>query len=469
VLTPLLFAGLGERIFGVYQLTQRISQFGGMTSLGASTYLKIRLSELYADESVHERRKAIGECVLQWSVLLPVLLIWLVVIFHVISGRASLTDGQEVAVIVLIFLTPLAQLMSIGNVALFTHHLGYIGVPLWTGITLASSAGAAAAAYFGLGLEGVAVALTAGTLLNGITCQILARNLLPWFGLEWPRFRGFLGSLGKSLGASIASLVYLGLQQFEALVFGLGAGPVSLARLVLTVIGVQCLDLLVRSFIGTAAYAVAPLVRDRATRRLSALRDEAHGNILFLYTLGAPIIIGMTPVAMPYWIANVTLLSPWVAAAVALTAMFRLMAAFDGGLLDQARDFHWKSLAAVATVLVPGTLLGVLLFRDMEPTGWYWALPVSMAACYVLTALRCRRILAVATSWHPVLLPIAIALASAWATSLLIAAGRASLEIVGAAFASSCVGGGLAMLHPRFAAPVKQLSRRLLRAAGKHA
>lgn len=464
VLTPFLFAGLGERLFGIYQLTQRIAQFGGLSSLGASTYLKIRLAEMYTDQGVTERRKAIGDCVMQWLALLPLLVLWMIVSYAMVSGRTAVAGSQAVAVMVLVILTPLAQLLSIGNIALFTHHLGYVGVPLWAGIGICASAAAAAAAYLGYGIEGVAIALAAGTLLNGLSSLALARKLLPWFGLEWPTLREFLRNLGKSLSASLASLVYLGLQQLEALIFGLGAGPVILARLVLTVIGIQCLDIVVRSFIGAGAYAAAPFVRDGQSARIGALRSEAHGNIVVLFTIAAPVIIGLTPVVVPLWINDAVLLSPWIAAAILLTSMFRLLAVFDAALLDQARDFHWKNAAATAAVFVPGAALGLILYWGVAPEGWYWLLPASMGLYFVLAAVRCARVLSVTTAWTTLIIPVLIVLASSFATSALLQGRASELAIGSTAAVASAIGAGASLLHPKLAGPVRKLAERFLRA-----
>ena len=464
LLTPFLFAGLGERFFGIYQLTQRISQFGGLASLGASNYLKIRLAEMYADENAADRRKAIGECILQWTALIPLLVLWTVVIFEVISGRTGVSGSEAAAVVVLILLMPTAQLLSIGNIALFTHHRGYVGVPLWTLIGICASAAAAAAAYLGYGIEGVAAALAVGTVLNGMCSLVLARKLLPWFGVEWPNFRQFLENFGKSLGAAVASMAYLGLQLLEALIFGLGAGPVLLARLVLTVIGVQCLDIVVRSFIGTAAYAIAPFVRDRQASRIAPLRGEAHGSIVSLFAIGGPPVIAFTPVIVPLWIQDAVLLSPWIAAAILLTSMLRLLATFDAALLDQARDFHWKNAAAAIVVFAPGAALGFLVFWDMAPDGWYWLLPIAMGLYFTLVASRCTRLLSVGTAWTILAIPALGTLTTSFVTTALLEAQASELEFVGTGVAASALCGAACVLHPQLAVPVKKLAARLVRA-----
>lgn len=467
ILTPFLFAGLGERLFGIYQLTQRISQFGGISSLGASSYLKIRLAEMYADEGWTERRRAIGDCILQWAALVPILVLWTIIIYHLIGTRTGVSGSQAVAVLVLILTVPLAQFLSIGNIALFTHHLGYLGVPLWTGIGVCASAAAAAAAYLGYGIEGVAVALALGALLNGVVSLVVARRQMPWFGVEWPSFREFTGNFGRSIGASVASIVYLGLQQLEALIFGLGAGPVILARLVLTVIGIQCLDIVVRSFIGAGAYAAAPFVRDAQSARIGSLRAEAHGNIVVLFTIAAPVVIGLTPVVVPLWIEDAVLLSPWIAAAILLTSMFRLLAVFDAALLDQARDFHWKNAAATAAVFVPGAVLGLLVYWDVAPEGWYWLLPTSMGLYFALAALRCARVLSVKTAWTTLIIPVLGVLANSFATSALLEGRASELAIGSVAAASSVLSAGASLLHPQLAAPVRKLAERFLRSIAR--
>jgi hypothetical protein len=465
VLTPLLFVGLGERLFGIYQLTQRISQFGGLASFGASTYLKIRLAESYADESFEDRRKAIGDCILQWGVLLPLLVVSTVLMYWLISGRATVSDSEALAVLGLLFLTPVAQVLSIGQVALFTHHLGYYGVPLWTAIGVCASAAAAGAAYAGYGIEGVAIALAAGTGLNGLTSLALAKRMLPWFGLNWPTRTEFWHHLGKSFSVSIASAVYFGLQQLEALAFGLGAGSVVLARLVLTVIGVQVLDILVRSFIKTGTYAIAPFVRSRDSTRVSALREEAHGNIIALFAIAAPIIIALTPIVVPVWIEGAILLSPWIAASILLLAMFRLLAQFDAGLLDQARDFQWKNAVAGVTVFIPSATVGLLVYNRAAPDGWFWLLTAVMGLYFLLVAWRCDRILSVGTAWSPLLVPAATVVTSAYMTSTLVGVPANALPLAAWGAGLSFLAGALSLAHPHLRGPVRKLLLRLVRAA----
>lgn len=465
LLTPFLFGGLGERFYGIYQLTQRMSQFGGFASLGATSYLKIRLAEMYADQNVFERRKAIGECLLQWAALLPVLVVWTTVLYLLISGRTAVSGGDAIAVIVLIVLTPLTQLLSVGNVALFTHHLGYLGVPLWTGIGVCASAGAAAAAYAGYGIQGVAFAFAVGTLLNGVSSIVLAKKMLPWFGVEWPVWREFVANFGMSLGASLASVVYLGLNQLESLVFGLGAGPVMLARLSLTIIGFQCFDLLVRSFQGVGAYALAPMVRDRQAGPLGSLRGEAQGNIIFLFAVVGPPIIAVTPVVIPIWIKHAVLLSPWVAAAILMTSMLRLLAMFDAALLDQARDFRWKTVIAAVVVFLPSVALGFLVYLNVAPEGWYWFLPAFMATYYTLIVRRCARILSVRTALTALAIPVLGILATSLVVSSLVASHSGFFAFAAAAVGSSVLCAAASLVHPQLARSVRKLTARLWRAA----
>jgi hypothetical protein len=291
----------------------------------------------------------------------------------------------------------------------------------------------------------------------------LAKKMLPWFGVEWPSWREFLHGITKSFSVSVASAVYFGLQQLEALTFGLAAGAVTLARLVLTVVGVQCLDILVRSFIKTGAYAMAPFIRDRRTERISALREEAHGNIIFLFAIAGPVIVGITPLIVPIWISGAVLLSPWVAAAILLLAMFRLLVQFDAGLLDQARDFQWKNAAAALVVFVPTATVALFVAQGNPPEGWYWLLTAVMGSYFAVVAWRCKRILALSTAWSPLAIPVVGALVTAFINSNVTAAGWTGARgMMGTAAGVSVASGLISMLHPRLSGPVRKLATRFI-------
>jgi len=467
VLTPLLFAGLGERLFGVYQLTQRIAQFGGLTNLGATSYLKIRLAEMSRDAEFGERRKALADCLLQWSAMLPIMVAWTAAAVYAVNARSGLTSGELAAIAVLVLLTPFRQIIGVGQVALFTHGRGYFGITLSTTIGIASSVCAALAAYWGYGIVGVAIALAAGAIFDGLTGLLLASRLLPWFGLQWPSFAEFRDGFGKSWGASLASLGYLGLQQVETLTVGFAAGPNMLSRFVLTCIGIQVLDILIRSFIGTAAYGIAPFIRERRSDRVRELRAEAHGNIMAVFMLSAPPIIFLTPLVVAQWIPTATVLGPSVGAAVLLLAMFRLLSVFDSALLDQARDFYAKIGAAIAVVFIPCTGVGIAAAAGLLFDGWIWLVSAAMATYFLLVARRVASVLDVGNSWSVLLLPVA---------NILFSLGLADTEAArtnGTAFvllfALSCVAAFAGLLHPALRRPALtswNRLRRLLRDLG---
>lgn len=412
VLIPVLFAGLGEKLFGIYQLTQRLAQFGGLTNLGASSYLKIRLSELPPGDHDEEKRTALGECLLQWAVLLPVLIVWIYVVLRAIEAKSILSPIEVAAVVTLIAVTPLNQIFAVGQVALFAQGLGYYGIPLASALGLSATAGAALAAHFGYGLAGVAVSLFVGMVLRSVATLAVANRMLPWFGISWPTLPQFKEGITKSFGASVASLSYLGIQQLESLSFGFALGPSMLARLVLTCVGIQFLDIFVRSFIGTAAYGVAPLIRDGETVQLQRLRNETSLNIIGIYSLAAPAIIGLTPLLIRYWVPSGSTLSSSVAAAILVTSLFRLLSQFDGTLLDQARDFHWKTLYSAGIVFLPAAILVGIMTINGPFQYWFAVIPIIMGIYYIMVAHRVKRCLDLNTMLLPVALPIAAALAS---------------------------------------------------------
>jgi hypothetical protein len=418
VTTPITFSALGETMFGIFQFTQRLSQFGGLTNLGAGSFLKIRLSELSDQDSREEKRKAVGECLMQWGMLSPLLLVWTIVSVFIIKGRATLTFSEIAAVTALVVITPVSQAIGLGQVALFAEGLGYRGALAGTTVNVATGLLTAAAAHFGFGIEGMTVVIGVGMLANAAVGAWIAKRSMPWFGIAWPSWAEVRGHLGHSLGAALASLTYLGLQQTETMSFALGLGPVHLSRLIMTAIFVQCLEFAVRAIVNPTSYMLAPLIRARALERLGRLHAEIVGNIALIYALAAPFIIVGTPVALAIWVPKAISLGPWVCAACLLTSFYRVQAQMDGLILDQGRSFYIKSAYAVGAVFL---VCGVVVLAKL-PTHfayWYWVIPASMATYHVLIAKLCQRHIGLPTNFTGSLAVTGVGLASAAAAAYL--------------------------------------------------
>ena len=418
LLTPILFQYLGERAFGVYQFAQRLSAFGGFTNLSATTYLKIRLSALRRLPEPDPKRLAVGVCVVQWALWLPAMLIFLGVATQLAVGREPVSGPESWAVTAIVALVPIAQLLSIPNVALFSSNLGYKSVPVAPLAAILSALMVYAGVRAGLGLAGVAGAMyLAAAFAFVITYRIASRHL-DWFGVNWPSWRDVRSSMRGNVGASVASFSYMALQQIEAVSFGLLFGPAALGRLVISGAPVHFLELVVRQFINASIPALAPLVRERACERLQALRTEAALVITLLFMFAAAPVILLTKPFVGLWVGSDAFLSAEVVVALFLVANWRVLAHFDILLLDQAEDFFGKALVLLFVVCCIGGLLMLLVSGGDDHVLWAALLCLGLAVYLLLLQERCSRKLQIARLplliWSPSLAALASYVLHRW-------------------------------------------------------
>lgn len=384
--TPLLFNGLGERLFGVYQFALRLATFGGLTNLGASSYLKIRLNELAHAGAAEEKRTAIGQCLLQWLALSPLAAAWCALAVILAGGVTPLSGSLLIAVIVLVAVTPLTQLMSLSQVALLSEGLGYRGAIVSALFAFAGSLIAAVVAWRTGSLLGVAVATITTTALTGLYWLRLSSKLLPWWGVTFPSVKALIWSLRPSALAALASLCYLGLQQAEALTFVVATGAEGLSQLVISCALVYIIELMTRFTATASSPALSTAIVQGGWRSLSVVRREAIDYTTILYAVAASPILVLGPHVIGLWIPNAPQLSPYVVAAILLTSYFRVLAQFDGIILDQLKRFGHKVVFALLLVATP-LFAATYLQPEIWLAGGYWLLPITMAL-YAITVAR---------------------------------------------------------------------------------
>jgi O-antigen/teichoic acid export membrane protein len=393
ILTPLYLTALGADRFGMLQFTQRLAIFGGLTNLGATSFLKIQLSALSKDGGDSQRRALVGECLQQSIILLPTVAIYCVVGLLVLSNGTELSAADACAIVLLLAVTPLSQWFSIPQVALFAHGLGYRGGLITTVVATVGQIAAVGLAWCGFGLPGVAIAMSASAIIVGVWSAVVARRHLPWFGVEWPAWRAAVKGLGRSSGAAIASLTYLGLQQVEVLTYGYARGASELGRFVLTCVIVSLLETALRMAIAASPPGIAHSILRRDTARIGRIREEFYAVAAVIVVMAAPLVIAFGPILVNLWVQRPVSLGREILVFALCLAAFRGPAQFDAMLLDQAGHFHRKTIYAVLTVFVPAMLLAATEVEKLVPY-WYWMIAAGVAAYWALVSAEVGRRLA---------------------------------------------------------------------------
>lgn len=376
-LTPFLFHSLGERLYGIYIFTQKLSLFGGVSNFGATSYLKIRLCSLPREGADAECKKTIGECVAQWCFLLPLLIAFVVVVMQLISGENQLSTTQYIAVFTLVILTPVGQILSIPQVALFSQGLAYKGTLISVLCTALGALLTVLLIWAGLGLEAVAIAMASTMLISFFAMARLASRELPWFGIARPEGKAVLKSMKYSIGASMASLSYLALQQYESLVFGVAMGATIVGKIALTGFIVHLLELLVRIFLQSSLPSLGQLIARGEEKELAQIRSKTQSTINLVFAAFLLPFALMTKPVISIWVSSDAYLSFGLVCVIVVLSQIKLLIQFDAQLLDQSNSFYRKSY-------VFGIVFGLAIAMAVLLEGKGFPIEASAALCALL-------------------------------------------------------------------------------------
>lgn len=388
IFTPMLFSGLGGDKFGTLQFALRMSAFGGLSNLGATSYLKIRLNGLLhedPDDLRGEARKAIGDCLAQWLIFSPVALAWCWLGVYLVGLRIDASHGEIWAIALLFLLVPIGQLLSIPNVALFSSDQGYRAPVMNAALGVLGVAIGAIAVQQGFGLLAVAIGYLSAQCIGGLYSLHLARRHLPWFGATMRQKLIDKTQLIGSLGASASSLTFLGLQQVEMAAIGFTEPMAMAGILAISAILITATELLLRFYIN----ALTPVMATYAHQSKGEFDEHrALGiSISILYMFSSLFIVGWTELICYYWIPSSEILPRSFICLILIASYARSLAQYDGFLLDQKRDFYKKIWLALTLVALP--VLGACWISDgILSIGYFWIIP----ACLTIYSLSLRRL-----------------------------------------------------------------------------
>ena len=191
VVTPLLVAGLGNYLFGMWQVLIRLVGYITPASGRPGFALKATLANQQASTDYSQKRRYVGSTLLIWLMFLPLLVgVGAIVTWYIpawVHAPASLVWIVRVVAAILVADLVFDALSSVPQVTLQGENLGYKRMGMSVVLVLMGGAFTWIALYFKTGLLGVAVAVAASTLTTGLFYLWVVRSYTPWFGVEKPR------------------------------------------------------------------------------------------------------------------------------------------------------------------------------------------------------------------------------------------------------------------------------------------
>lgn len=356
LITPLMVAGLGNYLFGMWQVLNRLIGYITPASGRPGFALKATLANQQASTDYDQKRRYVGSTFLIWLLFLPLLIgiggtvSWFVP-YWVHAPTAYIWVVRAVAGLLVLNMI-VDTLSSVPQATLQGENLGYKRMGMSVVLVLVGGGFTWLALYLKAGIVGVAIAVVASTLATGLFYLWIVRNYAPWFGIARPQLSDARQMLGLSWWFMGWNLVTSLLLASDVVVLGLLNSVESVTNYSLTkyvpetLIGVIVIVVFgimpgLGSIIGTGDYG-------KAVR----LRDEINSFIwLVATTLGASILI-WNRVFIGLWVGADHYSGSTPNLLVVVAAMQLALIRSDGNIIDLTLRLSQKVLLGLLSVTV---------------------------------------------------------------------------------------------------------------------
>lgn len=203
VLNPILVAGLGSTLYGVWRVLWRLTGYLWATTGRSAQALQSAIANRLHSDDVEEKQRLVGAAAIVSVAYLPILLLSTGLFAWFLPDALDVPVQHTAAVrwtIVLLGLDSIAlSLLTLPRSVLQGENHGYRRMGLSSVLVVLGGLGMAGAIWLDWGLVGVAVANLVNTLYTGALFWQVTKRYVPWFGAARPlrsEVRWFFGLSG---------------------------------------------------------------------------------------------------------------------------------------------------------------------------------------------------------------------------------------------------------------------------------
>lgn len=365
LVTPLLVSGLGNYLFGLWQILNRMIGYINPVSGRPGFALKATLANQQASEDYEQKRRYVGSAVAIWLMFLPLLIgvgafvswyapSWLDVPAEVVWVVRTVAGLLVLNVI-------LGAIVSVPQVTLQGENLGYKRMGMSAMLVLAGGGFTWLALFLKTGIVGVAVALVATTLVTGAFYLGVVRANTKWFGLAKPALADARQMLGLSWWFMGWNAVTTLLLASDVVVLGLFNSVESVTDYSLTKYAPETLIGAIVIVIFGIVPGLGGIVGTGDFERATRLRDEIHSFIWLTATaLGASILL-WNRVFLTLWVGAPHYAGTLPNLLIILAAMQLAFVRSDGNIIDLTLRMSQKVLLGLLSVTVSIVAASVLV------------------------------------------------------------------------------------------------------------
>ncbi len=192
VINPILVGGLGDFLYGAWQILGRMMGYISAAGGRPTQALKWTIAHAQASTDYEEKRRNVGSALSIWALFAPALaviggvLVWITPFW--LKAPVELSRSVRFAAAVLVANLIVTNLVNIPEMTLRGENLGYKRMGMSTLLVVVGGGFTALAMVLDTGIVGAAVSTLAATILSGAFYLQVTRIQVPWFGAMMPSF-----------------------------------------------------------------------------------------------------------------------------------------------------------------------------------------------------------------------------------------------------------------------------------------
>ncbi len=306
--TPVILAGLGPQVFGVWSMIQKLSGYISLADFRASGAVKLLLSVRQHEQDDEANRRIVGASLVVWLCFLPLMALLGLLLLANVRHLLPLEDLPAVTArwAFAIFLAGIvfSRVTALPGNILQAVNLGYHAVAAEVLVPIVTAIGLVAVVKAGWGLIGVAAVTVAGLVLDGVLRHIVARREIPWYGAARPRradMRGFVGITGWMQLTNLANLLLWGV---DILLVGRIMGGEAATILVQTGFLHRTMTESVSFFFSSGRPGLVGLIGEGRWDKARLLRREINLLALAMALIAGAVILAIDADFVARWVGR---------------------------------------------------------------------------------------------------------------------------------------------------------------------
>jgi O-antigen/teichoic acid export membrane protein len=364
LLTPILIVGLGDQLFGVWQVMSRIVSYVSAAGGRPTAALKWAIANQLLSTDSERKRRIVGSAILSWAVFLPLLATvgglfawYLPILIHL---PQNLYGVVRLASLILVLDLIVTNLTEIPQAVLRGENKDYRRMGLATVLIFLTGAMIALAINWNTGLVGVATATLFGTLITGALYFYVIRHSVSWFGISRPSIeeaRQFLGLSGWFL---IWHLLVKLMLTGDVMLLGTLEGADAVTNYSLMRFLPQTIIGIIAVLAGGAMPGLGGLVGKGDFLKASQTRNEIMLLSWLLLTAIGSVVLLLGRSFMTLWVGEEYYLGSYTMLAIVIMNVQFVLIRNDANVIDLTLTLRRKVLLGTVAIIL-SILLSIIM------------------------------------------------------------------------------------------------------------